>query len=326
MSVLHVIKTAAGGLLLLAAEQTLAAPQDLPVKTISVPAYNMITDTLQAIDPTVGGKLTDFSMQQICALARGEKTQKDVNAALKEKGVDAQQLPKTGEPVSLLVNGDKEQQQMACAVYLANSVFKPVDNTAYFFKKSMTNTEKEKTDSGWSFWKSDKKKEAKPQAEQVMFDQSRFLKDAQVRMAVVQATAQMYAVIAENIQGEKNKYWTDYQQRIAAVIYNYAPEYLRKITVFYKNGMAKPLTPVNVSLNSFTVASESGDVLTQQAGSVMFTSKGVPWFGNGKILGKDYFSDVMVINAAKVQAQPQEISKKDVAESPATNKKNSNKK
>lgn len=333
MSVSHVIKTAAGGLLLLVAEQSLAAPQDLPVKTISVPAYNMITDTLQAIAPTIDGKRNDFAMQQICALARGDKTQQEVNAVLKENGVDTAKLPKTGSVASLLINGDKEQQQMSCAIYLANSVFAPVNNTVYFSKKQLSDkADKEKKSSGWSFWESDKKEETKPQTEQVVFNQPQFLNDAQVKMAVVQATAQMYAVIAENIQGEKNKYWADYQQRIASIVYNYAPEYLRKITIFYKSGVAKPLMPVNVSLKSFTVANEAGDVLTQQAGNVMFSSKGVPWFGNGKILGKEYFSDVTVINSAQPQPQPQpqpqsqENVKTNINESPATNKKNSNKK
>lgn len=326
MSVSHVIKTAGGGLLLLAAQQTLAAPQDLPVKTISVPAYNMITDTLQAIAPTVYGNANDFAMQQICALARGDKTQQDVNALLKEKGVDTAKLPKAGNVTSLLINGDKEQQQMTCAVYLANSVFEPVNNGIYFSKQPNGKAEKEKKSSGWSLWKSDKKEETKPQTEQVVFNQPQFLNDAQVKMAVVQATAQMYAVIAENIQADKNKYWDNYQQHIASIVYNYAPEYLRKITVFYNSGIAKPLTPVNVSLNSFTVTNTAGEVLTQQAGNVLFTSKGVPWFGNGKILGKDYFSDVTVINSVKPQVQPQEVSKKDVAESPVTNKKNSSKK
>ncbi|WP_312816824.1 hypothetical protein [Atlantibacter subterraneus] len=327
MSVSHVIKTAVGGLLLLVVDQAVAAPQDLPVKTISVPAYNMITDTLQAIAPTINGQRNDFAMQQICALARGDKTQQEVNTLLKQQGVDTTKLPKSGSVASLLINGDKEQQQMTCAVYLATSVFEPVNNGIYFSKQqSNAKADTEKKASGWSFWKSDKKEETKPQTEQVVFNQPQFLNDAQVKMAVVQATAQMYAVIAENIQGEKNKYWADYQQRIASVVYNYAPEYLRKITVFYKSGVAKPLMPVNVSLNSFTVANEAGDVLTQQAGNVMFTAKGVPWFGNGKILGKDYFSDVTVINSVKPQAQPQEVPKKDVTESPAANKKNSSKK
>ena len=325
MSVTHVIKTAAGGLLLLAAQQTLAAPQDLPVKTISVPAYNMITDTLHAIAPTIEGKRNEFAMQQICALARGDKTQQDVNDLLKQQGVDIAKLPKSGSVASLLINGDKEQQQMSCAVYLATSVFEPVNNGAYFLKQqAKEKTDQKKKSSGWSFWKSDKKEEAQPQTEKVVFNQPQFLADAQIKMAIVQATAQMYAVIAENIQGQKTKYWADYEQRIASIVYNYAPEYLRKINVFYKNGVSKSLMPVNVSLNSFTVANNSGDVLTQQAGNVMFTSKGVPWFGNGKILGKDYFSDVTVINSA-VPVQ-QEVQKKPLNNNPTENNKKSSKK
>lgn len=319
MSVSNVFKTAVGGLLLLAAEQTVAAPQDLPVKTISVPAYNMITDTLQSIMPTIEGKRNDFAMQQICALARGEKSQQDVITTLKEKGVDTVKIPRSGSVASLLVNGDKEQQQMTCAVYLANSVFVPVNNAGYFTKQSVKEkSEPEKKSTGWSFWNSDKKEAASAKAEKVVFNQVQFIHDAQVKMAIVQATAQMYAVIAENIQDDKNQYWADYQQKIASIVYNYAPEYLRKITLFYKGNAAKPLVPVNVTLNSFTVANATGDVLTQQAGNVMFTSKGVVWFGSGKILGKEYFSDVMVINPAQPQQQTTEV--------PAINNKNSTKK
>ena len=325
MSVSHVIKTAVSGLLLLVAEHAVASPQDLPVKSISVPAYNMITDTLQSIIPTIDGKRNDFAMQQICALARGEKPQQDVNATLKEKGVDITKIPRSGSVASLLINGDKEQQQMTCAVYLANSVFAPVNNAGYFSKQSgKEKAEPERKTSGWNFWKSDKKEATPAKAEQVVFNQAQFIHDAKVKMAIVQATAQMYAVIAENIQDDKNQYWADYQQKIASIIYNYAPEYLRKITLFYKGNAAKPLMPVNVTLNSFIVANATGDVLTQQAGNVMFTSKGVAWFGSGKILGKEYFSDVMVINPA--QPQQQTSTAEEAKEVPAVNNKNSIKK
>ncbi|ECX8488454.1 hypothetical protein P4W48_004052 [Salmonella enterica] len=328
MSVSHVIKAAVSGLLLLAVDQALAAPQDLPIKSISVPAYNMITDSLQAIAPTIDGKLNDFAMQLICALARGDKSQQEVDTLLKQQGVDATKLPKNGSVVSLLINGHKEQQQMTCAVYLATSLFEPVNNGIYLSKQQAgAKAGKEKKFPDWNFWKSDKKEEPTSQTEQVVFNQTQFLNDAQFKMAVVQATAQMYAIIAENIQDEKNTYWADYQRRIASIVYNYAPEYLRKISIFYKSGVAKPLIPVNVSLNSFTVANEAGDVLTQQPGIVMFTSKGVPWFGSGKILGKEYFSDVMVINDAQAKVQPQTASEENDKEPPVMNsKKSSNKK
>lgn len=297
MSFSNIFKIAACGILLLTAQQTLATPQDLPVKSISVPTYNMITDALQAITPTINGKRNDFAMQQICALARGEKTQQDINEILKEKGIKIANLQANGGVAALLINGDKEQQQMSCAVYLATSLFEPMNNGAYFTKKLVKQSvTKEKKDSGWDFWNFKKSDEAQPEKEQVVFNQQQFLQDAQIKMAIVQATAQMYAVIAENIQKGNDLYWADYQQRIANIVDDYAPEYLRKVSVFYKNNAVKPLQLVNISLSSFTVTNNSGDVLAQQAGNVMLTNKGVIWFGNGKILGKDYFSQVIAIN------------------------------
>lgn len=329
MSFTTVIKTALGGLLLLTVNNAIAAPQDLSVKSISVPAYNMITDTLQSIMPTVNGQRNDFAMQQICALARGEKTQQEVNATLKEKGVDLAKIPRSGSTASLLINGDKEQQQMTCAVYLANSIFLPVNNENYFSKQLVRENEvKESQQTIWSFLTSNKIDETAAKPEQVIFNQRQFIYDARVKMALVQATAQMYAVIAENIQNEKGQYWADYQQKIASIVYNYAPEYLRKISLFYKSNEGKSFVPVNVTLNSFTVANSTDDVLTQQAGNLMFTSKGVPWFGSGKILGKEYFSEVIVINSDEAQsaAQQQPESNEGVEKAPAVNNNKSSKK
>lgn len=329
MSFTTVIKTALGGLLLLAVNNAIAAPQDLSVKSISVPAYNMITDTLQSIMPTVNGQRNDFAMQQICALARGEKTQQEVNATLKEKGVDLAKIPRSGSTASLLINGDKEQQQMTCAVYLANSIFLPVNNESYFSKQLIKENEvKESQQTIWSFLTSDKIDETAAKPEQVIFNQRQFIYDVRVKMALVQATAQMYAVIAENIQNEKGQYWANYQQKIASIVYNYAPEYLRKISLFYKSNAGKSFVPVNVTLNSFTVANSTDDVLTQQAGNLMFTSKGVPWFGSGKILGKEYFSEVIVINADEAQpaAQQQPVGNEDVKKAPAVNNNKNSKK
>ncbi|HHA1921068.1 TPA: hypothetical protein ACOEMI_004572 [Enterobacter ludwigii] len=326
MYLINIMKTFFGGLLLLIVEQALAAPQDLPVKTISIPAYNMIADTLQSIAPTVNGKRNDFIMQQICALARGDKTQQEVDGILKEKNVDISSINQAGPVASLLINGDKEQQQMACALYLATSLYEPVNIGVYFTKKkSAKNTDTKKESSSWRFWDSDKEEQNKVTAEQVVFNEPQFINDAQVKMAIVQATAQMYAVIAENIQGQSNQYWSDYHQRIAAIVYNYSSEYLRKINVFYKSGMTKNLKPVNVSLNSYTVANDAGDMLTQQDGNLLFTEKGVPWFGNGKILGKEYFADVVVINPVAQMSQTEDSVKKDVTEKNAGHKKKSSK-
>ncbi|TNV20476.1 hypothetical protein FH968_10765 [Buttiauxella sp. B2] len=301
------IKTAIGGLILQASALAMSAPQDLTVKSISVPSWNIITDTLISATPKLDGKRNEFLMQQVCDLARGDKTQQEVNTMLQKNNIDATKIPQQGAVFSMLVNGNLAQQQMACVSYLSSSLFYTTDSSAYFKTKVAStdkNTVKEKKNTT-----GDTKT-----LEEKSFDQVGFMEDARVKMAIAQSTGQLYAVIAKNMGADKNISVSELQKRIMSAVMNYAPEYFRTLKKFYGNN-ASHLQINALTQDGFAVADDNGNELIQTKNSVRLRARGVDWFGNGRILGKEYFSDVAII-----ASQPQENIQKSQSQNKNKNK------
>ncbi|HGM5493351.1 TPA: hypothetical protein ACKP1B_005071 [Serratia fonticola] len=271
------LKTAVGGLLCLVTFQAFPAPADLSVKSISVPAYNLISDTLIAMTPQVKGKRNDFMMQLVCDLARGSRTQQEVAQVLTQNNIDAKTIPTQGHALSLLMNNDREQQQTACASFIATSLFYPTENSDFFVNRK----------EGGS-------------SEPATFDHDVFAREMKVRMSIAQATAQFYAVIANNLKKDKNMSWSDYQQDVASITEIYAPEYLKSIKTIF-NATEATYTPLNITLNSLNVMDSRGLELVQATNFMLFKSRGVDWLGNGKILGKEYFVEIRVIDDGDVK-------------------------
>ena len=291
----NLIKTAAGGLLFLTSCHVFAAASDLNVKSINVPAYNLIVDALNNMN-AANGKRDDFIMKQICDLARGDKTQEDVNELLARSNIDVRTIPLQGSLNSLLVNGNQPAQAYACATYVATTLSQPTDNSYLY----------------------DKNKNAKGVIETTL-NPAKFASDMRIKMSMAQATAQLYAVIAGNLPTESNSTWDDYQRSVVRTVYNYAPEYLRLVKVLYTTDTAK-YTPGTITKSTVSVADNQGRELQITPTGPVLVSRGVVWLGNGKILGKEYFSPVEII-ASAAPVTPAETKKAPPQEKKTTKRK-----
>ncbi len=279
MRMTNVIKTAIGGLLILGSSQTFAAATDLNVKSINVPVYNVITDTLMSMN-AANGKNNSFVMQQICDLARGDKTQQDVTLLLGKNHVDINSIPAEGSVLSLLINGNKPGQAYVCATYLATLLNQPTDNATLFD------------------YTTDKKGN-----KQSSLNAVKFAGVMRLKMSLAQATAQLYAVIAGNLPYSENSSFSEYQQSVARTVYNYAPEYLRLMKVLYTADTAE-YTAGNITKSTLSVADNQGKELQITPLGPVLISRGVMWLGQGKILGMDYFSPVKIIESVQSEQQP----------------------
>jgi len=275
MSILTTIRTAAGGLLFLLSFQLMAGSENLPVKSVNMPVANVISQALTGMTPLFEGKRNPFMMQQVCALARGDVTQEQVNQVLKDNNVVVESLSDNRSALALLVNKDLLAQQMSCTAYLATSLFEPVSMENYL-PKTPRGAEQKMAKAG----------AALPTIRAVTFDAVRFDADMEVRLAVAKATAQMYAVIAANLAGTPPLTWAQYQQRVAEIVADYAGEYLKSVAAFYTADSKSPLKSEAIQGNDFRVRNALGDMLEQHDGQSLLYSQGVKWLGEGRIFGK----------------------------------------
>lgn len=279
-----VIKTAVGGLLFLTSCNAFSAASDLNVKTIDIPSYNLIADVLDNMN-AANGKRNDFVMQQICDLARGDKSQEEVLTALSKNNIDPGTIPAQGELSSLMVNGNRPAQAYTCATYVATTLSRPSDNALLY----------------------EAVKDKKGKVE-IKLNPAKFASEMRIKMSIAQANAQLYAVIAGNLPSGNNLTWNDYQGSITRTVYNYAPEYLRLMRVLYTSDTAK-YSPGTITKSTLSVADNQGRELQVTPKGQVLISRGVVWLGNGKILGKEYFSSVKIISEPEVEPEKEVLTK-----------------
>jgi hypothetical protein len=263
--------------------------QDISVKTVTLPAWNIITSTLLKMTPLVNGKRDNTVMAQICGLARGQKSQQEVNDFLVSNKIKVASLSTEGGTLSLLVNGNKVQQQSACTAYLASSLFTPVDTTVYMRDEVKTEDKSKASKKDSTATKSE--------GSHKVFDQAQFVQDMRVQIALAQATAQMYAVIASNLAEDKGLSWGEYQSKIQQLVSDYAAIYLQSEVSFYTNLAQQPITIQALNTGGYRVADNVGHELIRNGSSLLFRSLDVDWLGAGKIFGQNSVVRVTIIDS-----------------------------
>lgn len=210
--------------------------------------------------------------------------------------IDVRTIPQQGSLTSLLINGNQPAQAYACATYVATTLSQPTDNSSLY----------------------DEKKNAKGVIEKTL-NPTKFASDMRIKMSMAQATAQLYAVIAGNLPTESNSTWDDYQRSVVRTVYNYAPDYLRLVKVLYTTDTAQ-YSPGTITKSTLSVADTQGRELQITPQGPVLISRGVVWLGNGKILGKEYFSPVEII-ASAAPVTPAETKKSPPQEKKTTKRK-----
>ncbi|EML2063918.1 hypothetical protein RVW73_000342 [Enterobacter asburiae] len=303
-----------GGLLFLTCGQAVSATSTFPVTTVSMPAWNIITDTLIKMAPLVNRQQDDGVMALVCDLARGDKTQKDIEGILLKRNINLQALAKDTGAVRLLVNRDLVAQQTACTAYLIYVLFTPVDNSSYM--QEVQSTEKRAIKSIDTANKDDKKfksgvDSAGKTSGQKVFNQARFDQDVRTHIAVALATAQLYALLAGNLERIKGESWEVYQSHIQQMVREYAPNFLNTVKVFYQAENATPLFTQSVTQHGYTVIDGNNHQLFREQNSLLLRSHNVEWLGNGFIMGKQYFVELKILDAPVKKEAVLRVNKKD---------------
>ncbi|WP_439412553.1 hypothetical protein [Enterobacter ludwigii] len=263
-----------------------------PVNTISMPVYTVINDALKDAFPIVHGKANEPLMRLICDLARGDKRQDDIDLILTRNKVNIDSIPTHGNPLSLLVNHDRIQQKKACAAWFATSLRSSVNLQPYQEKIQHDAIEKEPKNKKWSFWFSGNKVNTKTKTDAVIWNKEKFYEQAIAQMALAKATAQFYALIANDLRQKPIYSFYELKTYMDNSINSYSTEYLNAIKINYASLMRSGVEVKDLSANYFKIVDSQGTVLTKNNNNAQLSYQDIPWLGEGKIMGKDYFVDI----------------------------------
>lgn len=286
MTVSLIFRAATGGLICFAA-QAMASLQNIPVKYISVPAYNIIADSLLSIAPQPKNDTDKFLLQQMCALARGDITRQQMLRQLATRNMTLNSDAAPSSLSGILAADQPDVMKTQCATYLISQLFSDVDMTQYF----ITQAPKSVVDG----------KAKAAQAEEAL-DQAGFVQDVRTQMAVAKATAQLFALIANNLD-KKPMLWRDHQKKIQSITQVYAAEFLQAVRAFYTSQNTLTVSIDSLTRRGYRVHFSDHNQLTVDDSGLTLSSRGVLWLGEGKILGNDYFANVIII-AAVNNAKP----------------------
>jgi len=259
---------------------------------VSYPTASLISETLLEMTPSVNNERNDLMMKLVCDLARNEKSQAEVETFLRRNGVDVSQIPESGNALSLLVNGETQKQKAACASYIATSVMLPGDNQGLY--KEVNVSSKDKTLS------------AKQQ-----IDQDKLNQVMRTRMSIAEANAEFYSLMANALAANEGMSYAAYKNRIFDMFSELAPFYLDRVKQLYA-GKKGDITLLNLSNVDYRAMDDKGYIMSFSQGAVDLEVKGITWFGNGKMLGKEYFLDVPYFSkpAANVESKGNSLKKR----------------
>lgn len=255
-------------------------PASLPsahqARWLDVPALPIVQGAVVTLSGTLAPHKNPKVMAQLCALAKGEIQQEHINAFIKEQGGDALKIPQQGHLFSLLVNGDRKTQFSACAAYVAASVLTPLNLTELASPRPASKP-------------GDTGKSDEPPIPQI--DQTKLLASLPYRLAIAQANAELFALIATELQHRPGLTFGQYHQLCVEMFIQLAPDYLQRVKE-HTPATSTEFQVLNLDNRNFTFIGSDQTLFSYDYSGLKLQQNGIIWLGEGKLLGKDYFLKV----------------------------------
>ncbi|MBD9629263.1 hypothetical protein [Pseudomonas sp. PDM19] len=262
-----------------------------PANWLSVPTLPIIQDAILPLAPTFGGQRDGVLSQQICALATGKATQGQINEQLRKLNIEPTRLPLTSnDAVALLVNGNVAAQTIACAAYQATEVLRPIDMRDVIKPASQASDLQEQgtTVAEVGKEKGREKEASKATAPAKDVDAGRVAQLLPLRIAQARANADIFALIAEQLQRTPGLTIQEYRDKARDLFIRLAPIYLERI--------AQQMPPSNagyqvqqMDARRFVFSNNVGARFDYSVeNGLLLSQNGVIWYGNGHLLGSVY--------------------------------------
>ncbi|MDU4253492.1 hypothetical protein [Pseudomonas sp.] len=227
--------------------------------TLEYPALPVIRNAVFSMSPLVDGKRNPAVMQHICGLARGEIKQADVDKFVSASGETGEALKQKGGVTALLVNGNHQAQEIACAAFLATTPLVQIDTHDFVAEQKTT----------------DGKLQVNP---------ARLGEVMAVRMALARTDAEYFSLIAEKLQQTPGLSSAQYQSRARELFSDLAPAYLERV----KQQMPLPGTQYSIKRldnERFAFGTSNGGEYEYGTDGMTLHQDNITWYGDGMLMG-----------------------------------------
>ena len=247
---------------------------------VSLPALPIIQGAVAGLVPMIDGQRNDLMMRQVCALARGESTQQQVAQTLKQQGIDLSSIAPQGHPLSLLVDPDASRRATACAAYIATSVMMLPKTSEFMVEGNAEQTAGNK------------------HSKTLSIDPQKLSSYLRVQLAVAKADADVFALIATQLEQTSGLTLEQYNQRAQNLFASIAPAYLQRVKELYASGQNTAYSLKDYSDSEFVFTTSNGHRFEYGYDGLNLSFDRIAWFGAGQLLGKTYRLDVAYFDPA----------------------------
>ncbi|WP_219268463.1 hypothetical protein [Pseudomonas sp. Xaverov 259] len=248
-----------------------STPDSAQQRWLDVPALPIMQKAVLAIKPTIEPQRDAWAMQNICGLARGDRSEHQVNQALTHAGVDLSKTPEKDSLLDVLVRGNTAQRSTICAVYLVKTLLSPPLASDFM---SMPGTAAKNASTG------------KP--EQPTVDKQQLNQTLAAKLAVAKASADVFALIASQLQQVPGLTVEQYHSRTQLMFSSLAPAYLKRVRELYAaQGVDYLLT--EFSDERFAFRSSDGSAFEFSRSGMTLKFNNITWIGDSQLLGKAYY-------------------------------------
>ncbi|MFV3370946.1 hypothetical protein ACNFH5_22490 [Pseudomonas sp. NY15435] len=242
--------------------------------TLEYPALPVIRNAVFSMSPLVDGKRNPAVMQHICGLARGEMKQEDVDRFVSASGETGEALKKKGGVTALLVSGNVQGQQIACASFLATTPLVQLDSHDFVAAQKSADG-------------------------RLQVNPARLGEVMAVRMALARTDAEYFSLIAEKLQQTPGLSSAQYQSRARELFSELAPAYLERV----KQQMPLPGTQYSIKRldnERFAFSTSNGGEYEYGNDGMTLHQDNITWYGDGMLMGQRhtlkiaYYPDAVV--------------------------------
>ncbi|WP_431224306.1 hypothetical protein ACQ86O_04605 [Serratia sp. L9] len=220
--------------------------------SMTMASLPLVQNTIASLAPVFGGSRNDIIMEQVCALAQGQKTQEQFEQFFTNKGIALQKLAEQDAGFALLADNSLVKKQVACMAHLTSAAFLQTVKAT------------------------DDKATLTPQLSQ--------------KLQVMVTNAEFFSLISERIEQAPATTIVRHKQEIIRQATAMAPLYFAIMAKNAPHNLQYTVTQLQG--NRLAFSSSNGYFFALQNNIATLQLLNINWYGEGELLGKRHFIQV----------------------------------
>lgn len=261
----------------------LAQGNDKLTKYFSLPAYNVIADTLMQVTPKTNKVKKNILMEQVCSIATESISKKQAIDNLSSKIKDTVEL----QNIIPFLEYDKTSLTALCVAWMATSLYEVESDSKWLRHKPATSSLPNFFDK-LKFWKSNDDTYSKEN-----FNESYFINSSSNSLNIALSNTELYALILSDLLSIKDSLpLLDWKERIILSLKKHSQTYIENLKMLKSQKIT--ITDFKIDRNGYYLSTSDGLQFSKYDSIPLLKSKGVIWFGEGEIYGEKSFIKVNV--------------------------------